>query len=334
MLFLLYRKEHGILMLKYFLRRFALMLVTFVIIVFLFFLFIHLLPDFHKPPILGDDANYWIQYFKEGRDKPIVVQFYIWIKNIIQTGSFGYSQTQRMDVSTILFSKIPTTIMFQLIPYLITVPLGIFLGITAALHKNKLTDNVISIGIIFFISVPTFVIAVLAQLVFGWQLQWVDTPPFVATASEFAADFWAGVASYVLPSLVMIFGGIAGWARSIRAELTEQLTQDYMLLARSKGLSQRQATFRHALKNALVPFAPSIFLGFLGLLSGSIILEVIFRVDGAGRIYLYAFNNRDYPLLLLDMVFYEFIGLLSSILADLSYTILDPRMRVGSGKLS
>jgi ABC-type dipeptide/oligopeptide/nickel transport system permease component len=292
------------------------------------------LPDFHKPPILGDDANYWIQYFKEGRDKPIVVQFYIWIKNIIQTGSFGYSQTQRMDVSTILFSKIPTTIMFQLIPYLITVPLGIFLGITAALHKNKLTDNVISIGIIFFISVPTFVIAVLAQLVFGWQLQWVDTPPFVATASEFAADFWAGVASYVLPSLVMIFGGIAGWARSIRAELTEQLTQDYMLLARSKGLSQRQATFRHALKNALVPFAPSIFLGFLGLLSGSIILEVIFRVDGAGRIYLYAFNNRDYPLLLLDMVFYEFIGLLSSILADLSYTILDPRMRVGSGKLS
>ncbi|MDD3171115.1 MAG: ABC transporter permease [Bacilli bacterium] len=282
---------------------------------------------------MGDDANYWIQYYKEGRDKPIVVQFYIWISNIIKTGSFGYSQTQRMDVSLILFSKIPTTIKFQLIPYLITVPLGIFLGIIAALHKNKLTDNVISIGIMIFISVPTFVVAVLAQLVFGWQLHWVNTPPFVATASEFAQNFWKGIASYILPSIVMILGGIAGWARSIRAELTEQLTQDYMLLARSKGLSQRQATFRHALKNALVPFAPAIFLGFLGLLSGSIILEQIFRVDGAGKIYLYAFNNKDYPLLLLDMVFYEFIGLTSSILADLSYTILDPRMRVGSGKL-
>jgi peptide/nickel transport system permease protein/oligopeptide transport system permease protein len=321
-------------MVKYFLKRFGLMLITFVIIIFLFFLFIHLLPDFHKPPIMGDDANYWIQYIKEGRNKPIVVQFFIWVKNIIQTGDFGYSQTQRMDVSTILFSKIPTTIMFQLIPYIITVPLGILLGIIAALHKNKLADNVISIGIIVFISVPTFVVAVLAQLVFGWQLHWVDTPPFVATASEFAVDFWGGIKSYVLPSMVMILGGIVGWARNIRAELTEQLTQDYMLLARSKGLSKRQATFRHALKNALVPFAPSIFLGFLGLLSGSIILETIFRVDGAGKIYLYAFNNRDYPLLLLDMVFYEFIGLLSSILADLSYTILDPRMRVGSGKLS
>lgn len=321
-------------MLKYFFKRFGLMLVTFVIIVFLFFLFIHLLPDFHKPPIMGDDANYWIQYYKEGRDKPIVVQFYIWVTNIFKTGSFGYSQTQRMDVSTILFSKIPTTIMFQLIPYLITVPLGIFLGIVAALHKNKLADNIISVGIIIFISVPTFVTAVLAQLIFGWELHWVNTPPFVATTSEFQADFWAGVATYFLPSIIMILGGMVGWARSIRAELTEQLTQDYMLLARSKGLSQRQATYRHALKNALVPFAPSIFLGFLGLLSGSIILESIFRVDGAGRIYLYAFNNRDYPLLLLDMVFYEFIGLLSSILADLSYTILDPRMRVGSGKLS
>lgn len=321
-------------MFRYFLKRLGLMLVTFVIVVFLFFLFVHLLPDFHKPPIAGDDANYWIQYVREGRDKPIPVQFLIWVKNIFVDGTFGYSQTMRMDVSDIMFSKIPRSVMFQLVPYLITVPLGIFLGIVAALHKNKATDNVISVGIMIFISVPTFVVAVLAQLVFGWQLGWVQTPPFVATASEFDADFWKGVGTYILPSVVMIFGGVAGWARSIRAELTEQLTQDYMLLARSKGLSKRQATFRHALKNALVPFAPALFLGFLTLFSGSIIMEVIFRVDGVGRIYLYAFNNRDYPLLLLNMAFYEFIGLLSSILADLSYTILDPRMRVGSGKIA
>lgn len=310
------------------------MLITFVIVVFLFFLFVHLLPDFHKPPLAGDDANYWIQYYREGRDKPIPVQFFIWVKNIFATGSFGYSQTQKLDVSQIMFSKIPRTIMFQLVPYLITVPLGIFLGITAALHKNKAIDTVISVGIMVLISIPTFVIAVLAQLFIGWKLNWVPTPPFVATPTEMQANFWHGIYTYVLPSIVMILGGIAGWARGIRAELTEQLTQDYMLLARSKGLSQKQATFKHGLKNALVPFAPSIFLGFLGLLSGSIILEQIFRVDGVGRVYLYAFNNRDYPLLLLNLVFYEFIGLISSILADLSYTILDPRMRVGSGKLS
>lgn len=321
-------------MFRYFLKRLGLMLITFVIVVFLFFIIVHSLPDFHRPPISGDDANYWLQYFAEGRDKHVVVQFFIWVGNILKTGSFGYSQTRRMDVSIILFSKIPTTIMFQLIPYLITVPLGITLGIVAALHKNKPIDNAISVGIMIFISVPTFVTAVLSQLIFGWELHWVQTPPFVATASEFDANFWAGIATYILPSIIMIVGGVPGWARSIRAELTEQLTQDYMLLARSKGLSKSQATFRHALKNALVPFAPSIFIGFLGLISGSIILETIFRVDGAGPIYLYAFRNRDYPLLLLNLVFYEFIALFAGILADLSYTILDPRMRVGSGKLS
>lgn len=319
-------------MLKYFLKRFGLMLITFIIVIFLFFLFIHLLPDFHKGPLSGDDINYWIQYKREGRDKPIPIQFLIWIKNIFTEGTFGYSQTQRMDVSDILFGKIPTTILFQLVPYLITVPLGIFLGIVAAIHKNKAADNIISVIVMIFISVPTFVVAVLSQLVFGWKLGWVKTPPFVATASEFDANFWASLATYILPSIVMIVGGIAGWARNVRAELTEQMTQDYILLARSKGLTRKKAIYRHALKNALVPFAPSIFLGFLGLMSGSIIMEQIFRVNGVGPVYLNAFNNRDYPLLLLYVVFYDFIGLLTSILADLSYTILDPRIRIGSGK--
>lgn len=319
-------------MIRYFLKRFGLMLITFIIIVFLFFMFVKMLPDYHKPPLMGDDANYWKQCELEHCRAPIPEQFYYWIYNIFKYKTFGYSQTQRMDVSRILFSKIPTTILFQLVPYIITVPLGIMLGIIAALYKNKPVDNVISVGIMVFISIPTFVTAVLSQLFFGWKLHWVPIPPFVATATEFQENFWRGIGTYVLPSIIMIVGGVAGWARSIRAELTEQMTQDYMLLARSKGLSHRQAVFRHGLKNALVPFAPSIFLGFLGLLSGSIILERIFRVDGAGAIYLYAFNNRDYPLLLLNLVFYEFLGLLSSILADMSYTLLDPRMRVGSRK--
>ena len=130
----------------------------------------------------------------------------------------------------------------------------------------------------------------------------------------------------------MSITGSAGWARNIRAELTEQLTQDYMLLARSKGLSHAQATVRHALKNSLVPFAPAIFLGFVGLLSGSLIMERLFRVDGTANIYLTAFNNKDYPVLLLIVIFTNFLGFTLTILGELSYTLMDPRMRVGSGK--
>lgn len=307
------------------------MLITFVAIVFLFFVFIRLLPDYETPSMLIN-PDYKLKRIAEGLDKPIITQFFIWLRNIFVNKTFGFSAVKHTDASEVIFPKIPNTILFQLIPYLITVPLGIGLGVIAALHKNKLIDNIISIGVMVLISVPVFVIAVLFQLTFHWKLHWAPSWA-VATKAEFATrGFWYGISTYLLPTSVMVLSGLAGWARSVRAELTEQMTQDYLLLARSKGLSQRQAVLRHALKNALVPFAPSIFLGFLTLLSGSIILEQIFRVDGVGDVYLTAFNGKDYPVLLLNLVFYEFIGLIASILADLSYTILDPRMRVGSGK--
>jgi peptide/nickel transport system permease protein/oligopeptide transport system permease protein len=139
-----------------------------------------------------------------------------------------------------------------------------------------------------------------------------------------------------MPVLILTVVGIPGLARSVRAELTEQLTMDYMLLARSKGLSKSQATYKHALKNALVPFLPGIFIGIIGIINGGLITERLFRVDGTGRIYLEAFNASppDYPMLMLITAFGQFIGLLSSIVGDISYTLFDPRIRVGSGKLS
>jgi peptide/nickel transport system permease protein/oligopeptide transport system permease protein len=320
-------------MAKYFIKRFGLMLITFVLIVFIFFVFIKLIPDNHVPPPLGGDDYVYLEMQKrEGWDRPIVEQFFLWLRNIFVYHTFGYSHFHRQDVSIVMFGKIPATITFQLIPYLLSIPIGIGLGILAALKKNKTADTVISVGVMIFISVPSFVIAVLFQYIFVWELH-IFPSIYVATPSEFAQNFWYGIASFILPTIVITLGSFAGWTRGIRAELTEQLTSDYMLLARSKGLTKTQATMRHALKNAIVPFAPSIFLGFLGLLSGSMIMEQIFRVDGVGKIYLYAFNNKDYPLLMLDLVFYEFIGLLSSILADMSYTLIDPRMRVGSSKL-
>lgn len=319
-------------MLRYFLKRFGLMIIVFFISVFLFFLFIKLMPDYHKAMPGEEDLVYKIIYEREGWGKPIPEQFVMWLTNIFKTGSFGYSNYWKMDASLVYFRKIPATIIFQLVPYILSTILGITLGIIAGLRKNKASDHVISIGVMILISVPSFVVAVLGQYFLVWR--WGIFPqPWVATPSEIAQKGFSWiVATYALPTIIMTITGSAGWARSIRAELTEQLTQDYMLLARSKGLTHRQATFRHALKNSLVPFAPSIFLGFVGLLSGSMIMERLFRVDGTANIYLTAFNNRDYPVLLLIVVFTNFLGFLLSILGELSYTLMDPRMRVGSGK--
>lgn len=315
-------------------KRMGLMVITFFITIFLFFMFIKLIPDNYIPaPGTGDD---WYEIYKEreGWDKPIPVQFALWIRNIFDDGTFGFSVLYQRDVSTVYFAKIPASIKINIVPYFLSIPFAIVIGVVAALKKNTLIDHIISVGIMVFISVPFFVVAVLSQYIFYFKLGWA--PDYkIATASEFVdSGTLYGLSTYILPVVVLTISSIPGFARSVRAELTEQLTQDYMLLARSKGLTKQQAVFRHALKNALVPFLPAIFIGIIGILSGGIITERIFRVDGTGRLYLQAFNGRDYALLMLINTFGQFITLISAIIGDLSYTLFDPRVRVGSGRLS
>lgn len=321
-------------MTQYLLKRFGLMLITFVITVFLFFTFIKLMPDQYLDPF-GDPAFYEALKAKEGWDLPIPLQFWRWISNIFTEGSFGFSRNKATDVGVYYFSKIPASIQINVIPYFLSIPIGIGVGILAALYKNKWIDNAISVGIMVFISIPYFVVIVLSQYFFFFQLRWAPSH-VVATASQFSQDFWWSLSTYIMPITLLTIVAVPGLARSVRAELTEQLTQDYMLLARSKGLTKRQATFRHALKNAIVPFLPGIFIGIIGIINGGLVTERLFRVDGTGRIYLDAFNAvpPDYAMLMLINAFGQFVGLLSAIVGDVSYTLFDPRIRVGSGKIA
>lgn len=321
-------------MLTYMSKRIGLMFVTFIITVFLFFYFIKLIPDNYVPsPGVG---NEWYEQLveQEGWNKPIVVQFGKWVKNIFTEGNFGYSHIMNRDVSEAYFKKIPASVKINVVPYFLSVPIAIMIGVIAALKKNKWQDTAISVWIMVFISVPYFVVAVVAQYFFYWK--WGIAPDYkIATTSEFTElGFWYGISTYIMPVIVMTLYSIPSMARSVRAELTEQLTTDYMLLARSKGLTHSQAVYKHALRNALVPILPGIFIGVIGILNGGIITERIFRVDGTGGMYLDAFNGRDYALLMLINTFGQFLTLVSAIIADLSYTLFDPRVRVGSGKLS
>jgi oligopeptide transport system permease protein len=135
--------------------------------------------------------------------------------------------------------------------------------------------------------------------------------------------------SMIAPILSLSFGEIAGLCRFTRAELTETLTSDYMLLARTKGLTQGQATARHAMKNAMVPILPMIISSFFGILGGSMIIEQIFAVPGVGPLYLKSISLFDYDVFMLDSIFYTFIGLAAGIIVDLSYGFIDPRIRMG-----
>lgn len=322
-------------MLKYVLKRLGLMVITFVILIFLIFFFIRLMPDFHQTGINEDKAIYdeWVR--REGIDRPIFEQFGKWVGNIFRDGDFGYSFVRKRDVVEVMKQRLPETIRINIVPFLIAVPLGVALGILAALRKNKMTDHLISIGVMVLISIPSFVIAVLLQYLFVYE--WKLFPSiYVLPKDEALLDPVGNILSRVLPTVVLASGMIAGWTRTLRAELSETLTSEFMLLARAKGLTKTQATFRHALRNAFVPFAPAIIGGFVSLLSGSLIIERTFRIAGVGGLYLSAIGGAgglpDYPMVMVISVFYLLIGLLSGIAADLSYGFIDPRIKMGAGK--
>lgn len=311
------------------------MVITFVILTFLIFYIIRLMPDFHQVG-LGEDPDIYEQWKRSiGLDKPIIEQFWIWVKNIFRDWDFGYSFQRHRPVLDVLLQRLPETIRINFVPFLISVPLGIGLGILAALKKNKPTDHVISVGVMILISIPSFVIAVLLQYLFVYRWKILPTI-YVLPKDEAALDPIKNILSRILPITVLSAGMVAGWTRLLRAELSETLTSEFMLLARAKGLTKRQATLRHALRNAFVPFAPAIIGGLVSLLSGSLIIEKTFRIAGVGRLYIDAIGGAgglpDYPMVMMISIFYLSIGLLSGIVADLSYGFIDPRIKMGAGK--
>jgi ABC-type dipeptide/oligopeptide/nickel transport system permease component len=203
------------------------------------------------------------------------------------------------------------------------------LGIYAAIKKNKWQDSLISTGVMVFVSVPSYVYAFLVQYFLYFKL---DLLPLTVYSLADAGGSWFTSKmfySMIPPILALSFGEIAGLCRFTRAELTETLTSDYMLLARTKGLTRGQATARHALKNAMVPILPMILGMLIGIMGGSFVIEQIFSVPGVGQLYMQSIRLFDYDVFMIDNVFYVFISLLGGIVTDLSYGFIDPRIRMG-----
>ncbi len=316
---------------RYVLQRIGLIFFTAALITFLVFVFIKMLPDYDKAVIGVDSELQELIRQREGYGEPIMTQWWMFVKNLFSGEGFGRSLTKNRDVSDIMAERIPVSMKLNIVPYLMGIPIGIGLGIWAALKKNKLTDHIISTGVIIFISVPSFVVGTLLQYYAVYKWGWFESP-FVAAAIDFEADFWYGVTSYIMPVFVLLIYNVAGLTRVTRAELTEVLTSEFMLLCRTKGLTRGQATVRHGLRNALVPIAPALIGGFIWIISGSLIIEKIFRVAGIGKIYLEAFQNQDYPLIMGYLMFYTLVSLFATLIVDLSYGVIDPRIRMGGGK--
>lgn len=316
---------------KYILKRLGLLLFTLFVVVTISFFLIRLLPQ-EMPTDRNLAAVIEARWEALGYNKPILVQYGIYLKNIFTKFDFGTSwkislTTPALEVMT---ERIPPTVIVNLYSLILSIPLGISLGIYAAIKKNKWQDHLISTLVIIFVSVPSYVYAFLVQYVFYFKLRWVPTNVMYSLADAGGSYFTPKMfQSLILPILALSFGEIAGLTRFTRAELTETLTSDYMLLARAKGLTRFQATTRHALKNAMVPIFPMIIASFIGILGGSMIIEQIFSIPGIGGLFLMSINQLDYDVFMLMTVFYTFIGLLAGVLIDVSYGFIDPRIKMG-----
>ncbi len=338
-------------MLKYICKRIGLMLMTFAIIFVICFVLIKLLPIDTTAGFGEDTAKIIAQLNARGYDKPILEQLGLYIRRIVVEGDFGIGfripEFRGRAVWDVFIERLPPTILINVYSSLFAVPLGIILGIYAALRKNKWQDHVISTGVMVMISVPSFVAGTLLLYFICFKLnlfplQMMSLPDviraypesgYVYTPGDFNWPLYFNEKMFVsmIPAVLSLsFSSIAGYARGTRAELTEVLTSEFMLLARTKGLTKSQATTRHALRNAMVPIFPSIIGEFISVLSGSLVIENIFTIPGVGGLYLASINAQDYDFFMMLSAFYLLVGLLAGLVIDLSYGVIDPRIRMGA----
>ena len=324
-----FNEERGEHVVKYVIQRLIAAFFTFLAIIVVVFFVLHLMPGNiidHSNKL--DPAIRTLIEDKYHLNEPMIVQFGYAMRDYLRF-DLGYSVKVNpgQPVFNIIASRLAVTVQLNYFSALVILPIGLLLGITMAIKKDSLYDNVASSLVILTISVPSFVLAALMQYLLGFKLGWF---PLLLAPEEHLN--WTKFYSMIMPILALSFGGIASIARTLRAELAEVLTMDFMQLAKAKGLSYGQTITRHALRNSCVPLASTFLYLFLGVLGSSLVIEQIFGVPGMSKIMLAAINGKDHWLTMGWIIFYTLIGLLMAILADLSYGIVDPRIRMGGGK--
>ncbi len=262
---------------------------------------------------------------------PIIEQYFSWLTNVILHWDWGTSTRIKANVPafSIIAERIPITLSLNILVLVFYVPLGFFFGILAALKKDSLVDNFMQIFIMFFLSLPSLVFILLLIILFSYKMDNFLPSLFPILVRESNWDIAKG---YIIPVVAMGLPAVAGFTRMLRAELSEVLTSEFVLLAKTKGLSHTQAVKRHAIRNSLVPMIPIIIGSFAALLSGSFIMEKVYGIPGVGRVTLDALipSAYDYNVLMSSSAFYGTIALVTILIVDLSYGFIDPQIRMGS----
>jgi len=250
-----------------------------------------------------------------GLDRPMPEQFVRYVGQILQ-GDFGVSLQSRRPVVDIYLEVLEPTLILGGVAFVLSILLAIPLGVFSALRYGGLVDSSINAASFVVYAMPHFITAILLIYLFGYVFQ------LLPTVGAY------GPLNYVLPVTVLTLGSLASLTRYMRGAMLEQLGAEYLRTARAKGLSEGHVVYRHAFRNALIPIVTLIGMDIIGIVTGSLLVEVVFAWPGVGRVFIGAVQNRDYAVFQCGILFYSFIVVIVNYLVDLTYMLLDPRIRV------
>ena len=268
-----------------------------------------------------------------GLDQPIYVQYQKWLSAVF-TGDFGTSFSTRRPVLDMIAEAVPYTLQLTVLALFFDALIGISLGIFSAVRRNTFADRAITLVSLIVYSIPGFWLALMLVLVFSVNLGWLPTSQTrsldydLMTVSEKA---WDVVSHMILPVFVLGIASAAGTARYMRSRLIEVLNEEYVLAARARGLRERTVVLKHAVRNALVPVITIYGLALPFLLGGSVLIENVFDWPGMGKMAVAAINARDYPVILATTTMAAVLTIFGNLLADIAYSLVDPRVAYDEG---
>ena len=336
---------------KYILKRCAYIVVVFLIVSFLMYSLYNLIPNDPARAELEPlrqtlkPQEYEMRYnelrAEMGLDDPLVVRYLRWFGlwpdtdgktfNGVLQGNFGYSNLYKRNVIEVIPDPMSNTIFINIFSTIAALGITIPLGIYCAVHKGKKFDQATQVVTMLGYSIPVYITALV--FMFFLAVYWRIFPVMgIKTAGIEYANNWEAFVDKLyhitLPVIVMTFGSLGGMTRYVRSAMIDALSMDYIRTARAKGLREKVVIYSHAWRNALLPVITSILGWFLSIFSGSVVIENTFGLSGMGRLYWQGLNNNDFELVLAIQMFYSIVSLTGSLLIDISYGLVDPRVRV------
>lgn len=305
-------------MARYILKRVLISIPVLIGVVFVIFFMLNVVPGDPVTLMMGEHIKPdLIEAFRErmGLDDPFVVQFFNYLKNAVQ-GDFGMSYKLNREVSGLIFQAFPHTLKLTLWAALVAWIIGIPAGILSAVKQNTLVDRGFMTFSLMGVSMPVFWAGLLLQYVFAYKLGWLPVTGYKT---------WQAM---IMPSLVLGWSSAGTIARLTRSNLLEIMKNDFIRTARAKGLKEGTVVVGHALKNAMLPVVTMMAIQVSSLLGGAVMTESIFGIPGLGRVAVSAIGDRDMPLLQGTIIFTTMLIIAGNLIADLLYSVLDPRIRV------